>query len=116
MASLLEIYYSIVWKLAWTLETKLKSLAYDLVSQLGEIVNSEGVKTQEKLEEEILEGNRDYPLRHILKDKKFFDLANPSRMTLMLVIINFSTIISDMETRFYFCCFNISISCIILVI
>ncbi len=75
MASLLEIYYSIVWKLAWTLETKLKSLAYDLVSQLGEIVNSEGVKTQEKLEEEILEGNRDYPLRHILKDKKFFDLA-----------------------------------------
>lgn len=72
---LLEIYYDIVWKLAWTLEIKIKSLVYDLVSQLGEIVNSERVKTREELEEEILEGNRDYSIRHILRDKKFFDIV-----------------------------------------
>ena len=57
------------------LETRTKSLANNLVTHLGEIVNSEKIETKEGLEDEILESGRDYSLDHILADKKFFDLV-----------------------------------------
>jgi hypothetical protein len=38
-------------------------------------VNSAKIKTKEKLEDEILENGRDYSLRYILADKKFFELV-----------------------------------------
>lgn len=42
---------------------------------IGEVVNSEKIDTKEELEDEILESGRDYSLRHILADKKFFELV-----------------------------------------
>jgi len=57
------------------LETRIKSLANDLVTHLGEIVNSEKIETKEQFEHEILEYGRDYSLRYILSDKKFFELV-----------------------------------------
>jgi hypothetical protein len=72
---LLDIYYDIVWKLYLMLDSKIKSLAHNLVYQLGEIVKSERVETQKGLEEEILEkGSLDFSIYHILRDKKFFGL------------------------------------------
>ena len=57
------------------MEARIKSLANDLVTHLGEIVNFEKIKTKEQLEHELLEYERDYSLRYILADKKFFELV-----------------------------------------
>jgi len=72
---LLDIYYNIVYELRMKLEARIKSLANDLVAHLGEIVNSEKIETKEQFEHEILEYGRDYSLRYILADKKFFELV-----------------------------------------
>jgi len=72
---LLDIYYNIVYELRLKLETRMKSLANDLVTHLGEMVNSEKIETKEQFEHEILEYGRDYSLRYILADKKFFELV-----------------------------------------
>jgi hypothetical protein len=72
---LLDIYYNIVYGLRMELETRTKSLAINLLTHLGEIVNSEKIETKEQLEDEILESGRDYSLRHILADRKFFGLV-----------------------------------------
>jgi hypothetical protein len=70
---LLDIYYDIVWALEIDLEIKIKLLTFNLVSQLGEIINAEHIESKEQLEEEILELGRDYSLRHLLSDKKFIE-------------------------------------------
>jgi hypothetical protein len=72
---LLDIYYNIVWELEIELEIKIKLLTFNLVSQLGEIINTEHIENKEQLEEEILEWGRDYSLRHLLKDNKFIELV-----------------------------------------
>ena len=48
-------YYNIVYELRTELETRVKSLTNDLVTHLGEIVNSEKIETKEKLEDEVFD-------------------------------------------------------------
>jgi hypothetical protein len=71
---IMDIYIHIVMRLAFSLENKINFLLFNLVSQLGEIVNMEEIEDQEQLEDEILEGGRDYFLSNMLKDKKFIEL------------------------------------------
>lgn len=49
-------------------------LAFNIVSQLGEMITNSKIESQDKLED-FLEKGRDYSLRHILKDKKFIELV-----------------------------------------
>ncbi|MGH9965345.1 MAG: hypothetical protein ACRD5E_11040 [Nitrososphaeraceae archaeon] len=71
---LLYIYYDIVVLLGNRLEEKTRLLAFSLVSQLGDLINSYKIQNKEDLEENILEERRDYSLRYMLKDKKIIDL------------------------------------------
>jgi hypothetical protein len=71
---LLDIFYDVVWYLSIRLEQKTKLLAFNLVSQLGEIIINSKIESQDKLEE-LFEWGRDYSLRHILKDKRFIELV-----------------------------------------
>jgi len=52
---LLDIYYVIIYELRTELEIRTKSLTNDLVTRLGEIVNSKKIETKEQLEDEILQ-------------------------------------------------------------
>ena len=73
---LLDIHFNIVVQLEITLEIKAKTLAFNLVSQLGGIVTSgELIKSKEELEEGVLESGRDYSLYNILNDKRFIELV-----------------------------------------
>jgi hypothetical protein len=77
---LLDIHFNIVVQLEITFEIKAKTLAFNLVSQLGEIVTSgELIKNKEELEEGLLESGRDYSLYNILNDKKFIELVRKIR-------------------------------------
>ena len=49
-------------------------LAFNIVSQLGEMVINSKIESQDKLEE-LFEWGRDYSLRHMLKDKRFIELV-----------------------------------------
>jgi hypothetical protein len=49
-------------------------LAFNIVSQLGEMVINSKIESQDKLEE-LFEWERDYSLRHMLKDKRFIELV-----------------------------------------
>jgi hypothetical protein len=71
---LLDIYYDLVWSLSIRLEEKTKLLAFNLVSQLGEMIINSKIESQDKLED-FLEGGRDYSLSHILNDKQFIELV-----------------------------------------
>ena len=71
---LLDIYYDLVWMLSIRLEEKTKLLAFNIVSQLGEMIINSKIESQDKLED-FLELGRDYSLRHILKDKRFIELV-----------------------------------------
>jgi hypothetical protein len=70
---LLEIYYNIVVKLSFALEEKMESLAFSLVSYTGKIIDREKIQSKQQLEEDILECNRDYSLKYMLKDKKIIE-------------------------------------------
>jgi hypothetical protein len=49
-------------------------LAFNMVSILGEMILNTKIETQEKLEDFIERGGRDYSLLHMLKDKRFMEL------------------------------------------
>jgi hypothetical protein len=49
-------------------------LAFNIVSQLGEMVINSKIESQDKLEG-LFEWGRDYSLRHMLKDKRFIELV-----------------------------------------
>jgi hypothetical protein len=74
---LLDIYYDLVWNLSIRLEEKIKLLAFNIVSILGEMIINSKIENQDKLDklEDSLEEGRDYSLRHILKDKRFIELV-----------------------------------------
>jgi hypothetical protein len=55
---LLYIYYDIVVTLGIRLEEKIRLLAFSLVSQLGDLINSYKIQNKEDLEENILEERR----------------------------------------------------------
>jgi hypothetical protein len=67
----LEMYYKLIWYLRAILEEKAKSLVFNIVSSLGDIVGSEKIVYQEQLEE-LFHLQRDVAFLHIVKDKKFF--------------------------------------------
>jgi len=71
---LLDIFHDIVWDLSVRLEDKTKLLAFHIVSILGDMVNSNKIKSQDELEE-LFEWSRDYSLRGILKDKRFIEIV-----------------------------------------
>jgi hypothetical protein len=49
-------------------------LTFDLIYELGDIINAQEIKSFNELEELLSEG-RDYSLRNILKDKKFLEMV-----------------------------------------
>ena len=55
-------------------EQKTKLLAFNIVSQLGEIITNYKIDSQDGLEE-LFEWGRDYSLRGILKDKRFIEIV-----------------------------------------
>jgi hypothetical protein len=71
---LLNIFYDLAWMLSIRLEQKTKLLAFNLVSQLGEMITNSKIESQDRLED-FLEKGRDYSLRHVLKDKRFIELV-----------------------------------------
>jgi hypothetical protein len=56
------------------LEDKARLLAFDVIYELGDIINSQEIKSFNELEE-FLVGGRDYSLRNMLKDKKFLEMV-----------------------------------------
>jgi hypothetical protein len=48
---LLDIYYDLVWSLSIRLEEKTKLLAFNIVSQLGEMITNSKIESQDKLED-----------------------------------------------------------------
>ena len=56
------------------LEDKARLLTFDLIYELGAIINSQEIKSFNELEE-FLVGGRDYSLRNMLKDKKFLEMV-----------------------------------------
>ena len=71
---LLDIYYDIICDLRIRLEQKRKLLAFNIVSTLGDTVITFKIESQDRLKK-FLEGGRDYSLRHIMKDRRFFELV-----------------------------------------
>jgi hypothetical protein len=71
---LLIIFHDLVWILSIRLEQKTNFLAFNIVSQLGEMIINSKIESQDQLEE-LFQWGRDYSLRHMLKDKKFIELA-----------------------------------------
>ena len=70
---LLDIYFKVVSDLSIRLEEKTRSLAFSLVSELGQGVNSLGKGEDEEL---LWSYNRDLSLIHVFKDKRFIELVN----------------------------------------
>ena len=56
------------------LEDKARLLTFDVIYELGDIINSQEIKSFNDLEE-FLVGGRDYSLRNMLKDKKFLEMV-----------------------------------------
>lgn len=56
------------------LENKARLLTFSLIDELGDIINSQEIKSFDALEE-LLAGGRDYSLRNMLKDKKFLEMV-----------------------------------------
>ena len=56
------------------LEDKVRLLTFDLIYELGDIINAQEIKSFNELEE-LLSVGRDYSLRNILKDKKFLEMV-----------------------------------------
>ena len=56
------------------LEDKARLLTFDVIDELGDIINSQEIKSFNELEE-FLVGGRDYSLRNMLKDKKFLEMV-----------------------------------------
>jgi hypothetical protein len=69
----LDLYFKVVWYLSIRLEEKTRSLAFSLVTQLGQAVNS---LDEEEDEELLWSFNRDRSLVYMLKDKRFIELVN----------------------------------------
>lgn len=72
------MYYKLLWYLRAILEEKAKSLVFNIVSSLGDIVDSEKIVYQEQLEE-LFHLQRDVAFLHIVKDKKFFRVLTELR-------------------------------------
>jgi hypothetical protein len=71
---LFDIYNDVVWELSIRLEEKTKLLAFNIVSQLEEMITNSKIESQDQLEDFLKKG-RDYSLSHILKDKRFIELV-----------------------------------------
>lgn len=56
------------------LEDKARLLTFDVIDELGDLINSQEIKSFNELEE-FLVGGRDYSLRNMLKDKKFLEMV-----------------------------------------
>jgi hypothetical protein len=56
------------------LEDKARLLTFDVIYELGDIINLQEIKSFNELEE-LLAGGRDYSLRNMLKDKKFLEMV-----------------------------------------
>jgi hypothetical protein len=70
---LLDLYFKVVWYLSIRLEEKTRLLAFSLVTQLGQAVNS---LDEEEDEELLWSFNRGISLVYMLKDKRFIELVN----------------------------------------
>jgi hypothetical protein len=71
---LLDIYHDVVWMLNTRLKEKTKLLAFNIASQLGEMITNSRIENQNQLED-FLKKDTNYSLRHILKDKQFNELV-----------------------------------------
>jgi hypothetical protein len=56
------------------LEDKARLLTFDVIYELGDIINLQEIKSFNELEE-LLAGGRDHSLRNMLKDKKFLEMV-----------------------------------------
>ena len=70
-----EINRFLLDNIVWPIEDKERSLVFNILAGLGEIVQKDDIYNQEKLEE-IMQYMRYFSIRKMMRDKSFFNIAS----------------------------------------